>query len=150
MEVPICPPSLIDELVTVELSLASAYERTLVGLAKGSLRSALRNLQRSHRQAAQLLSGRVDGDLGAPQGYAPAEPRSRLEPRLDFALLQSEEQRAGACYRAALATDGLNPGVRTLIETGLLPETQERIASLTLLSATIRESPALRERIAVA
>ena len=123
--------SLVDSLVTLELSLVSAYEKLLVDIPGGDLRTRLKLLLRSHRQAAQLLSGRVDGELGTRPGRIYGETDTVLFPgKVNIETLQMHEQHAISQYEAALAAPLLNPGLRSLIETALLPEIRERLTNL--------------------
>jgi hypothetical protein len=101
-------------------------------------------LLRSHRQAAQLLSGRVDGALGSrPNTPDPERERdvdSRFGAGMSWSILEEEETRAIQLYEQALTEDLLNPGIRSLIETALLPEVRERLVGLAQLGES---SPAL-------
>jgi hypothetical protein len=128
--------SVIDKLVALELYLVSAYESLLKGIPKGSLRLNLKNILRSHRQAAQLLSGRVDGELGTrPDRTKFPIPDQAAEqvPIVDLRAIAEQERSAIGHYEAALKGSRLNPGLRSLIETAILPDLRERVSKLSAL-----------------
>lgn len=129
----------VTSLVKDELAAAETYKQALQTVRKGPAGDALRRIEYEHEEAARLLRESLARiGVSAPKGAEltgawskPIEGTGKaLDDRAALKILKEGEENGIEDYREALREGGLDPEVKRLISTNLLPKAQAHIPTL--------------------
>lgn len=125
-------------LVKDELAAVETYKQVLQTVTAAKAGEALRRIENEHEEAARLLKERLrklgfDAPrAGAAAAWRPASQKLDGLPdqKASIALLKEGETREIRDYEDALRDEALDEGLKTLIETSLLPRTRAHVPVL--------------------
>ncbi|HXT01936.1 MAG TPA: CBS domain-containing protein [Elusimicrobiota bacterium] len=126
-------------LVSDELAAIDTYKQVLQTVTSGKAGDALRRIENEHEEAARLLKDglrRIGVEAPRRAGGARAWAASRRkagelpDDKSSISLLRDGERREIEDYESALDDDSLDPGIKKLIESSLLPKTRAHVPAL--------------------
>jgi hypothetical protein len=126
-------------LVKDELAAIDTYKEVLQSVTGGKAGDTLRRIENEHEEAARLLKDGLrrlgmDAPREAEATGAWARPRRKAgdlpDDKSSIALLRDGERREIEDYEDALRDESLDPGLKSLIESSLLPKTRAHVPAL--------------------
>ena len=126
-------------LVGDELAAIETYKQVLQTVTSGKAGDALRRIENEHEEAARRLKDGlrklgVDAPRRAGKGGAWASSRRKAgelpDDKSSISLLRDGERREIEDYENALRDESLDQGLKTLIESSLLPMTRAHVPAL--------------------
>jgi len=129
----------IEELMNDELAAIDTYKQVLQMVTSGKAGDALRRIENEHEEAARRLKEglrRLGVDAPRKAGQVSAWTASRRkagelpDDKSSISLLREGERREIEDYENALRDESLDAGLRSLIESSLLPKTRAHVPAL--------------------